>query len=376
MIHHKILMFSLVILLGLSVPGHAQGVGQVSEFPLAWPSQVIGSTHEITYNSNSGKAFWISGQNHDHIARVTLDGRADFFSLGKDSGPHGILFDASGQLWVSLEFTGDVIRINEDGKVMERIDVRLHANGAKEPVNTHPHGLGIGLDGKTLWFTGKKTNTIGKINPDRSVEHFELPTVGAVPIYLATGPDGNMWCTELVGNKIARILPNGKITEFTIPTYNSRPIAIVPGPDGKSMWFSEEAGNKVGRIDMNGNITEFPVPSTQGNAILGGLAFDSEGNLWTQSYVDTHNPLPEGRDFIIKLDKAILTAAPGDLSQIVVTYFQAPSRKTVMHRITQGPDGNLARPPPQAETPAPACDIRLPTPAAKPQRRPFAPTGS
>jgi len=340
-----ILIISIIITLSVPIPGYgyAYACGNVNEFPLHWPNKTTnsaGSTHEIAY-SQSGKLFWITGQNYDHIARVTLDGEAEFFAMPPGSRPHGIQFDADGHLWVSLEFTGFVAKIDENGKIVKNIDVRLDAKGAKAPINTHPHGLGLGSDGKTLWFTGKKTNTVGKINPDGSVDHFELPTVGAVPIYLATGPDGNMWSTELVGNKIARITPNGNVTEFNIPTYNSRPIAIVPGPDGKSMWFSEEAGGNVARIDMNGNITEFSVPLTQRNVILAGMAFDSEGNLWTHSYVDAHNPLPPGSDYIIRFDKAINTAGPGDLSQIPLTYYQVPSQNTIMHRIIQGPDGNI-----------------------------------
>lgn len=364
MIHRGKLLIFLSLLLSMARLGHTQGLDNVREFLLDWPGRVSastppgatrdtgsvanhcsapnGSTHELTFNRRQGgKVFWITGQNYDHVARVDLDGNAKFFDTGKGSGPHGIEFDQSGQLWVSLEFSGFVVRFGEQGIIGDPIDVRIHAKGAKDPINTHPHGLGIGADGKTVWFTGKKTNTVGKINPDGSVEHFELPTVGAVPIYIATGPDGNMWCTELVGNMIARITPKGEIKEFKIPTYNSRPIAIIPGPDGKSMWFSEEAGNKVARIEMDGKITEFRVPLTQSNVILAGLAFDSEGNLWTQSYVDIHNPLPEGPDHIVKMDKAITTNRAGDLSRIPVNYYEVPTRQTVMHRITQGPDGNM-----------------------------------
>jgi virginiamycin B lyase len=354
----------VTLLISMARLGHTQGFNDVREWLLPWPGRTTGSlasgampdegsvanccsmgggsTHELTFNRREGgKVFWITGQNYDHIARVDLDGHATFFRMGDGSGPHGIEFDDQGRLWVSLEFSGCVARVDDSGIIQEGIDVRLFAKGASEPINTHPHGLGIGADGKTIWFTGKKTNTVGKINPDGSVEHFALPTVGAVPIYIAAGPDGNMWCTELVGNMIARITPNGEITEFKIPTYNSRPIAIIPGPDGKSMWFSEEAGNKVARIDLAGNITEFRVPLTQNNVILAGLAFDNEGNLWTQSYVDIHNPLPEGPDHIIKLDKTIHSSRAEDLSKIPVTYYEVPTRLTVMHRIIHGPDGNM-----------------------------------
>ncbi|MCA9117098.1 MAG: hypothetical protein KDA79_18630 [Planctomycetaceae bacterium] len=314
---------------------------EVVEFPLAWPGEGSPSTHELAYNPRGGREFWVTGQTHDHIARVSLDGTAEFFAMPPGSRPHGIQFDASGQLWVSLEFHGLVARIDSSGKIVQQIDIRMNVAGAKQPINPFPHGLGLDADGRTLCFTGKKTSTIGRINPDGSVEHFELPTIGAVPIYLATGWDGNIWCTELVGNRIARITPQGQVTEFDIPTPNSRPIAVVAGPDGRSMWFSEEAGNKVGRIDADDCLTEFAIPMTQKNAILAGMAFDSEGHLWTHSYVNRNSPLPAGADYIIRVDRSIQQAEDGDLSGIPVTYFRVPSAGTVMHRILAGPDGNI-----------------------------------
>ncbi len=315
--------------------------GQVTEFALRWPSTATGSTHELTYDPSGEAAFWVTGQNHDHVARVDMNGKATFFAMPEGSRPHGIVFDRKGHLWVSLEFISQVVRLDREGRIRETIDVALHAKGAAVPLNTNPHGLGLDSDGETLWFTGKKSNTVGKINPDRSVEHFELPTVGAVPIYLAAGPDGNMWGTELVGNAILRVTPEGKVTEFPIPTYNSRPIAIVPGPDGQSMWFSEEAGRKVGRIDMIGNITEYPIPLPQKNLILAGMAFDDAGHLWTHSYVDAHAPSPSGPDYIIRIGSEILSETSGDISGLPVVSYAVPTRNTLMHRITQGPDGSI-----------------------------------
>lgn len=124
---------------------------------------------------------------------------------------------------------------------------RLVANN--DGTITRPHGLGLASNG-SLWFTGKLTNTVGRVDANGHVSHFEIPTLGAIPIYIAAGPDENMWCTELGGNCIARITPEGVVSEFPIPTSNCRPIAIVPSPDGQAMWFSEEAGGKVGGIDL------------------------------------------------------------------------------------------------------------------------------
>lgn len=337
--------------------------GHVTEYELAWPGappMVMpmnemaampadpfacclpggGSTHELVYDRNGGSVFWVSGQLYDHIARIQLDGSAAYFGMPKGSAPHGMAYDQQGRLWVTFEGLGQLARINPDGTVAETIDIAIHSKDVKGAFNPRPHGLGIGADG-ALWFTGKLSNTIGRVDAERNVQHFVLPTIGAVPIYISAGPDGNMWCTELGGSVIARITPDGAVTEFSIPTPNSRPIAVVRGPDGKSMWFSEEAGGKVGRIDMDGHITEFPVPLTHRDAILAGLAFDAQGNLWVQQYISPPKFGPTGDDYIVRLDSALAGAPAGDLSNVAVTYYKAPSQRTVMHRITQGPDRNI-----------------------------------
>ncbi len=126
-----------------------------------------------------------------------------------------------------------------------------------------------------------------------------------------------------------------------IDPHNGRPIAIVPGPNGNAMWFTEEAGNKVSRIDMDGHLTEFPVPKSQDNVILAGLSFDSEKNLWVQQYVNLNDPNPHGPDHIVKIDKAILKVEPCDISKVPIASYPVPTRDTVMHRIIQGPDGNM-----------------------------------
>src|SRR6185437_6782499 len=104
-----------------------------------------------------------------------------------------------------------------------------------------------------IWFTGKRTSTIGRINPDRTVQHFELDKLGAVPIFLSVGPDGNVWGTELSTSAILNVSPEGTVREFGIPTANSRPIGIIRDPAEAFMWFTEEAGRKVGRVDMSGD---------------------------------------------------------------------------------------------------------------------------
>jgi virginiamycin B lyase len=314
------------------------------------PSDLRGSTHEMVFN---GDTLWITGQNYDQLVAIKPDGTMSFYPMPQNSGPHGIAFDQAGQLWVTLEFAGEIIRLDPRHPYYNsatKYDVQLECTTCTQEIDTHPHGLAIGSDGQTVWYTGKATGTIGRITPDGTIETFPISTVnnpratvGSVPIYIHADAEGNMWFTELVGNAIGRITSYGTVEEFKIPTLNSRPIAIVPGPDG-NMWFTEEAGNNVGRIKRNCKtncITEFPVPKLQNNVLLAALAFDTDHNLWVQQYVDANHPSPPGNDHLIKIDKQILTTNSSDISNIPIDFYNVPTSGTVMHRIILGSDGNF-----------------------------------
>ncbi len=85
-------------------------------------------------------------------------------------------------------------------------------------------------------------------------------------------------------------------------------------------------GNAIARITPDGDVTEFPIPTP---------------NLWVPQYVDQSRPAPAGPDHLVRIDRAILSAPPGDVSGVVFTYYQVPTRNTGMHRIIEGPDRNM-----------------------------------
>jgi virginiamycin B lyase len=298
------------------------------------PGEMVhpGSTHEIAFDPKRPGDLWVSGQNYDRLVAVTpANGTRRFVDMEAGSGPHGIEYDDSGQLWVGLECKDRVITVGPDGKP---------GRGWPLPAGTRPHGLGIGPDGKTIWYTGKKSGRIGRVDPETGkVTEYPLADPTSTPIYVRAGPDGSMWATELTGNRIARVTSAGKLFEYDIPFRNSRPIAIVPGPDG-AMWFSEEAGSRVARIDDQGRITELVVPRPEGrpNLILAGLAFDGSGDLWVQQYVDPNNPVPEGEDYLVRIAAAGLKGGPQGLKPEHFTRYPVATRNSVMHRIIQGPD--------------------------------------
>lgn len=392
-----------------------------SDYAVRWlnlSDSTMDSTHEITFSPVDKRFLWVTGMMDNQIAKVSVKDptRAQFFQFPKGVQPHTVRFDEQGGCWVGLEYAGLIIKLrNLDDWTCDTkppppsktlsplvnyevvLDVRIQANKPSIPfaINTHPHGFCFDKKQENIWFTGKLTNTVGRVNISTGVvQHYELPTLGAVPIYVVLGPDDHVWGTCLANNNIFRVTTTGecpKVTEIpiTATSENSRPIAIKPAPNGERfMWFSNEATHTVAKVDcdkveqfvqkemekkkqaaaaqskggeggkctcsnyfyaassVQRAITEFPIPRPQPNMLMAGIAFDDEGNLWTQSYVESGNPEPVGPDYVIKVDKCIHTAKPnalgkGRITGIPFEYYEAPTRETIMHRIIKGPDGNV-----------------------------------
>jgi FG-GAP-like repeat len=92
-------------------------------------------------------------------------------------------------------------------------------DGAGPPRNSQPHGITAGPDG-ALWFTEGNGDKIGRFfcvvqvdsgecAPPREFPgllfEYPIPTSGAVPNFITTGPDNALWFTEGAGNNIGRI---------------------------------------------------------------------------------------------------------------------------------------------------------------------------
>jgi virginiamycin B lyase len=274
-----------------------------------------GSTHELAFAPDGG-AVWVTQQNQSALVRIALPSRrVTTFPLPPGAGPHGIKFDAAGRLWITQEFANVLVALDVSGPVPRVLRVYdIPSPGAG------PHGLDIGPDGATVWWTGKEGGVIGRLDP-ASGEHriFALPDRSSTPIFISRGPDEAMWFTALTGSAIGRVTDAGRITMFPTLTPASRPIAVETGPDGR-VWYSLEAGHRFGVIDpATGAMAEYPVPTT--DAELAALNFDHFGRLWIQY----NTPDKLGR---VRPDETV--------EEIPI-----PTRNAVMHRIAAGPDGAM-----------------------------------
>src|SRR5262245_8605440 len=101
-----------------------------------------GSTHEITFDEQKKSGpIWVTGQNYGIVVAVTLDGKVvtplPVVNPGKPgivvsapigkagAGPHGIEFDAAGNIWLTLEFLGEIVKLDSKGQTLKEFDVNL-----------------------------------------------------------------------------------------------------------------------------------------------------------------------------------------------------------------------------------------------------------
>ncbi len=180
-----------------------------------------------------------------------------------------------------------------------------------------PEEITTGPDGN-LWFEETNSNKIGRINTAGLIVEFAVPTSGSVPGDVTTGPDGNLWFTEYLGNNIGRITTAGVFTEFSVPTAGSHPFGITAGPDG-NLWFAERFANQIGKITPVGVITEIPLPTTGSQPMF--ITTGTDGNLWFTESVGN------------KIGRITTAGA--------ITEFPLPTSASEPSAITTGPDGNL-----------------------------------
>jgi virginiamycin B lyase len=130
----------------------------------------------------------------------------------------------------------------------------------------YPLGIATGPSGD-IWFTENSQNRIGRIGPDKHVDEFVIPTEtsSSAPTTITLGPDGNLWFIDDFAHNISRITPTGTITQFPVPSALNFPYDITSGPDGK-LWFTERTSPRgvpdsgfVGNITVNGTINEIHI---------------------------------------------------------------------------------------------------------------------
>lgn len=154
---------------------------------------------------------------------------------------------------------------------------------ANLPAGFQPRAVTVSADG-TAWFLASGGDLIGewgRIDPSGTVGRHSI--VGAAPLSIAAGADGNLWMTM---NTDLGLAPDS-VVRFRWPAnvadtfsgglaVDSQPRALTSGPD--RLWFVEGGGSgRLGEVGFNGAISLSAPPA--GSTPL-GLAIGPDGLLW------------------------------------------------------------------------------------------------
>jgi streptogramin lyase len=184
-------------------------------------------------------------------------------------------------------------------------------------VGAHPLGIAAGADGN-MWFAEEGPSKIAKITGKGVVTGYSIPTTASAPRGVTEGADGNIWFTEYTKGKIGSITTGGAIAEYSTATASLGLSGIANGPSG-TIWATDNMGNTVGFLS-GGVFTSYTATTPQSNnPDPNGIAEASDGNMWftnCQGYVDKITPAGVATSFSIPtggVSRYIAVGADGNL---------------------------------------------------------------
>ncbi|MDQ2911271.1 MAG: hypothetical protein M3R39_09705, partial [Actinomycetota bacterium] len=254
-------------------------------------------------------------------------------------GPHDVVVDSHGIVWVTLTLGNAIARIDPAQTVPDTTSgIRIYPLGPCNdgitfcrvvfppnplaPPTRQPLQMADLEDGRgntVLWFTEAGANLIGVLRaaPDGTLlEQSDFPCGCTGPLGIGLDADGSVWFTEDFSNRIARLKPSQAqpftaaptLDHFKIPSsvavfdrehpggaVTAVPHSLALDRQGR-VWFTEAATGKIGRLDpalavpeTTNGFTEFALPPNEfkGVAVPADLTIDRAGTVyWSDEYGD------------------------------------------------------------------------------------------
>jgi virginiamycin B lyase len=155
------------------------------------------------------------------------------------------------------------------GQGAAKIDVQFTDWDTSTP-NAHPHDPAFGIDGNSLWYTGQRAQTLGRVDMNTGqVREFPLPGRHG-PHGLVADRDGNIWYTGNAAGLVGKLDPKtGQVTEYKMPDPAARdPHTPIFDRNGV-LWFTVQGGNFVGRLDPKTGVVTLKQPAAPRSAPYG-----------------------------------------------------------------------------------------------------------
>lgn len=305
--------------------------------------------------ADSQGALFATANNHT-VLRVTASGATVFAGTPDIAGardgaaeqalfddPHGLVFDATGNLYVS-EYNNTIRRITPAGVVStvagipeEESARHWDARGTAARFS-HPAAIAINANG-VAYVADEFNHVIRQINPDGTVttlagspgEAGYVDGIGAAarfnfPRDLAIDPAGTIYVIENSG-AVRKITPAGSVSTLAGGAARDSPsaqdgqgaqatfgsLSAIAAWSTGDVYVAESAGNsptqgsvwaRVRKITSTGIVTTIPVPTVFPHSYFSGMAFDRTGvlHLADPEYMRVHRLRPDGTADSLRFD--------------------------------------------------------------------------
>ena len=218
---------------------------------------------------NSGNLF-CANHTDNAISKITPDGTVSTFASGLNY-PVGLAFDNSGNLYVSNRYGNNTIsKITPEGIVSTFASVFFT-----------PGGLAFDNSGN-LYVANFYNGTISKITPDGTVSTFVNSGLN-YPVGLAFDNSGNLYVSNYSGNTISKITPDGSTVSTFATIYRPQFLAF----DNIGNLYTGTQNDKLFVISSSGVTQELTITGVVLDDVE-GIAFDNNGNLYAANN-DDHN---------------------------------------------------------------------------------------
>jgi virginiamycin B lyase len=226
---------------------------------------------------------WFTLQESGQIARFNPDTQEwKLFKVpAAESGPHGLVSDAAGNIWFTENYAGKIGRWDvKSGAITE----------FAPPTAKDPHTPLFGPDG-ALWFTAQRSNVIGRLDvATGKITEYGVLSQNANPYGITSGNDGALWFCEMTGRKLGRVDPkSGAVTEFAPPNSDMQPRRLVAV--GDAIYFTDTGGGRLGRFTLTDKKFKLWDSPSGHDSEPYGIAADSTGKIWYEESAEKANKL-------------------------------------------------------------------------------------
>lgn len=216
---------------------------------------------------------WLVGQGGDYAARFDPDNeqfrRKD---LPAGTGPHNIIIDRDGTLWIAGNRQAFIGRMNSMSGALTRYT--FPDESARDP-----HTL-VFSGRNEIWFTMQWSNFAGRFNKrSGEIELVRMQTERARPYGIKMDSKNHPWIALLGTNGLATIDPQTlKLETIYLPRENARLRRLTITSDDM-VWYADYSQGYIGRYDpQSGEFTEWKTPSEQ--SLPYAIASDADGRIW------------------------------------------------------------------------------------------------